>query len=484
MADIHFEQIIDQLTPTTQIETDFEGGLDSLASDRVEILLLSPIISGATGIVGQVYDLTSVQRAVDLFGTLSRGVAMLKRIFKIFPRAKVSGMPYAEGSGDATLTATFAVDATGAGKAAIFVAGRKAEIAIASGDVIADITAAMIAAVNAVPDRQWTATASTPGLVVLTADSAGAAGNSLRVRTEITPGIGTTLDQGGIGAPMASGTTDGDPTSQLAGITASRFDFIVLDTDDDTAAGAVEAHQESQSLPANQKWGTGIHASVANDSGVQTDAQNRDSYRMEVIHQEESVWPLWELAAMLAAVEAKKGIKFSVAGEKIDGLPPVVDSTKRIAENQIELNLEEGVTPIAIDSATGVSSIVRNVTTRQTVPIAFRDTRIIKISDFTDESIIAGFDKFKSALLKTESPSASPDTLTPELSTATLNGILLELDAQDYLQGVKKAIKAGSNFSQINSGNPDRIDHGFEFFPTRTAHQKAFRKTYVDRATS
>lgn len=480
MADIHFEQIIDQLTPATQIETDFEGGLDSLASERVHILLLSPVAGSGSGVTGQVYALPSVQRATDLFGAASRCVVMLKRIFRIFPRAKVSGMPYAAGSGTPTLTTTIATDATGAGKMTFYVAGRKAEIAIASGDTVAAMQAAIVLAINAIPGKFFTASAGAgAGEVDIDADTDGAAGNSIRVRTEVTPGIGTTVTNGGAGAPLAGGTTDADPTTQLAGITANRFHHIVLDTADATAAGAVQAHQESQSLPSNQKPGIGIHATVGNDGAAQAAAQARDSYRMEVVHQEESVWPVFELAAAFAAIRAKKGIKFSAAGETIPELPPVDDTTKRIDENQIELNLEEGVTPLAIDSATGSVFIVRNVTTRQTVPIAFRDTRIIEISDFVDESILLRYLAFKGALLKTASPSASPDVLTPERSTAILNGVLIDLDAEDYLQGVKTAIKEQKNFAQVNGANPDRLDHAFEFFPTRVAHQKAFRKTYV-----
>lgn len=473
---INFETIIDQLLPSTQIETDWTGGMDGLPSSTKKILFLSPKLSAGTGTSGQVYALTNVAKAKTLFGDGSRMAGMVEKAFRVNPRLQIYGMPYAEGTTAATGTVALATTATSSGVLRLWCAGRFCEVPIASGDTPTTVGDDLVAAISQLPNRPFTA-ANNTGTVTLTARTLGTAGNTIRFRTEITC-TGMTATNGGVGAAFTSGATEASPASQLAGIEAQRFHLIVLDSNDSTAATALKTHLESVSAPANAKFGIGIVAFTGTDANAQTLAGTLDSYRMQVVHLENSDLPCWEVAAIFAAVRGSRDARASCAGLEMVGLSSQIDSTKWIDPNQANINLEEGLTPL-IPSREGKVTIARSIVTRQTAPISFRDHRIIEISDYCDESLLAAFSSYQSAVLKSASPAGRPDTITPDRGAAIMNAKLLQLDREDYIQGVEDDVKNGSNFAELNATNPDRLDLAYVFRPTRAAHGIAIRKTYT-----
>lgn len=473
---INFQQIIDQYLPATQIETDWVGGMDGLASGTKKILFLSPKLSAGTAVTGQVYQLTSPSIAKTLFGDGSRMAGMVEKAFNVSPMLRIYGMAYAEGTTAATATITLATNASSSGVLRLWCAGRFVQVPIASADTPTAVGDDLVAAIAQLPNRPFTA-ANNAGVVTLTARTLGTAGNTLRLRTEITC-TGMTATQGGVGGAFASGATEASPATQLAGIENERFHLIVLDTSDATAATALSTHVVKVSGVVAQKWCMGIVAFTGTDANAQTLAGNLDEYRMQVVHLENSDYPVWEIAAVFAAVRGMHDARHSCAGLEMVGIRSQIDSTKWLTANQANTNIEEGVTPL-LATREGRVYIARSVTTRQTAPISFRDHRIIEISDYVDECVLDAFKPIQSAVLKSASPAGRPDTITPGRATARLNAKLLQLDREDYIQGVEDAIKAGKNFAEVNVTNPDRLDLAFDFKPTRAAHGIMLRKTFT-----
>jgi phage tail sheath gpL-like len=221
--------------------------------------------------------------------------------------------------------------------------------------------------------------------------------------------VGTGLTNPTTAAALTSGATEGDPTSVLTGLEGDRNHLIVFHSDDSTAFGKVKAHQAAMSAEQVQKWGLCLAAFVGTQGNCQTLANAMDSYRAQVCWLENCDFPIFELAADFAGARAIKAANESLDGFELRHVTAQYDETAWPTPADLELSLEEGITPLEPHRDSGRVTIVRSVTTRQTAPVAFLDHMTIEISDYTDETIIQLFQlRAKGKRLKAASPPGRP----------------------------------------------------------------------------
>lgn len=486
MSDIEFDTIIDQLTPDVQIETDWNSGAAGLANEKKTLLLMGQCLStGSIGVptgsgVKTPQRITSTARAIALFGKGSTLAVMCEYALKAAPRATIYAVPYKAGTTPvaATGTVTLATNASSSGELRVWIMGERFSCGIASADTPTVVGDAIAAAINAHPNLPVTA-GNAAGTITLTARNAGIEQNTITYRSEITCTGMTTTDTGSV---FTGGTVAGDPTTQLAAMTATRYHVIGIETNDATALGVLQTHVEAGCAPSEKRWGYGIAASNGDASAAQTLGNALDSYRMQVLWQESADRPCYVQAAVFAAVRALYGCKTSLDNHDLPGLLAQYAEDAWPNAGDIETALEEGLVPVK-PLRNGRCQVVRSVHTRQTTPLSYRDHTIAEKSDYTDESIIDGFTPMVGKVLKTASPPGQPSTITPDRATAKLARILKALDKQDVLQGVEAAVAAGEVKAAVNSVTVTRLDCAFPFYPTQTAHTIMMRKTYTTSAS-
>ncbi|HHE72819.1 MAG TPA: hypothetical protein ENL34_11130 [Chloroflexi bacterium] len=484
---IQFDTIIDQLTPDVQVETDWESGSTGLPNDKKTLLLMGQgLASGSVGVptgsdVQTPQRITSVAKAISLFGKGSNLAVMCEYAIKAGPRATIYAVQIKAGTtpGQATIDLVLASNATGSGELRVHIMGERFAVGVASGDTPTDIGDLIEAAINGHPNLPVTAS-NAAGTVTLNHRVLGLEGNSIATRAEITAS-GMTATMGG--ASLASGTVAADPTTQLAAMLADRYHLIAAECSDATALGLIQAHQEAASTPAEKRWGLGIAAVVDTAANAQTLGNGLDSYRMQVLWQEASERPAYALAATLAGLRASNGPKKAFDNVVLPNVPTPYDEDAWPNVGDIETALEEGLIPLRAKRGSGKCEIVRSVVTRQTTPITYRDHNIPEKSDYTDLAVITGLTPYVGKTLKVDSPPGQPGTVTPNRVKATLGRILKALDREDILQGVATAIGEGRVFAKVNNTTVTRVDCAYPFKPTQNAHTIMCKKTYETTAS-
>ena len=495
---IDFATIIPQLTPDTQVETDWSGAAAGLPNDQKTVLLLGNNLSTGTepvptGVqVATVRRITSEAKAISLWGAGSNLAIMARAAIAVSPKVKLYGAPYKVGVGGAAAATSipFTVNATGNGTLYLWVAGELFSLGVVTGDTPTIIVAAMKALVNGHTNLPVVAGNVVATTLTLTARTVGAHGNLIGFKFQITNGIGSLFQTPAMGAPgvesaqeyLTAGTVDGDPSVQLAAMEGSRYHLIVLDQNTVAEITKCKTHINKVSAPAYKKWGMVICAANGTAALAQTLANAQDAYRVQVLWVEKCPQPPAIMAAIFGALRGMYGCKTSLIDAELPGLAQPYSLADALDPAEIEEAIEEGITPGRCSELGGRVEVVRSVTTRQTATIAFRDHCIQEKSDYFDESMVAGFLPYKGKTLKTASDPGSNSTMTLGRLTAILNRIIFALDKIDVVQGTKDAIAAGANWAEVNATDVDRVDIGCRFYPTRILAFLAIQKSYYTGA--
>jgi phage tail sheath gpL-like len=491
---IDFATIIPQITPDIQVETDWSGAAAGLPNDQKTVLLLGNSLSTGTEtvptgvVVSTVRRITSEAKAISLWGKGSNLAIMARAAIAVSPKVKFYGAPYKLGVGAASAATAipFTVNATGNGTLYLWVAGELFTLGVSTGDTPTVIVAAMTALVEGHSNCPVTAGNVVATTLTLTARTVGVHGNLIGFKLQITNGIGSLFQTPAMGAPgiesaqeyLTAGTVDGDPSVQLAAMEGSRYHLIVLHQNTVAEITKCKTHINKVSAPAYNKWGMVIVACNGTSATAQTLANAEDAYRVQVLWVEKCPQPPAIMAAIFGALRGMYGCKPSLIDAELPGLAQPYSLADALDPAEIEEALEEGITPGRCSEVGGRVEVVRSVTTRQTATIAFRDHVIQEKSDYFDEALVQAFSAYKGRTLKTASDPGSPSTFTLGRATGVLNRTIFKLDQLDIVQGTKDAIKAGSNFAEINATDPDRIDVGCIFYPTRITAFIAVQKIY------
>jgi phage tail sheath gpL-like len=262
-------------------------------------------------------------------------------------------------------------------------------------------------------------------------------------------------------------TTAGAGEPSLAEVIAVlgdvQYTSIISPYTDATSLTALETEMESRWGPGRQIPGRLYAASNDTFSDVETLGSSRNSKQSVILGVPKSPSTPWEMAAILAGVEAlQTNPAQPYTGLALPGLlaPARNDVLTREERN---LLLYDGISTCVVDNAGNVS-IERLITTYQTnaesVPdAAYLDLCSIQTLDALRYSLNTAFAlKYPRYNLANDNDPVSPgqQILTPRTATAEIISIFDQWAAQGWV--VNRAQFVGDIVCQRNAGNPNRLD--------------------------
>ncbi len=276
----------------------------------------------------------------------------------------------------ATGTITIATTATGNGTLRIWVGDEFVDTGIFTGDTATVIATAAVA--NILAKTHWAVTASNAsGVITITAKQAGLRGNFLRYQSAvIAPSpIGTTTSVTN-DTFMTGGTTADSNATALATILPRWYYHIVSAAEDATQTGAAASQLATQSLAINGIRQRLFFGSTATLAATITIAIGINSPLSEVSWSEKSPWTPAELAANAAVVYAieeasELGFRTNFIGYGNSAttqgnwkVPAPRAATAWPTPASIRSALNNGITPIGVNTINGRTYIVDRFTTR------------------------------------------------------------------------------------------------------------------------
>lgn len=200
-------------TPGQHIEFDASRALSGLPAIENRVLLIGQKLAAGTAAALTIAPVGSASQAMALFGRGSQLARMAAAYFLAdgFSEVHAIALDDAGGATKATGTLTLTGPATAAGTAALWIAGERIPVGVASGDTAAAIATSVVAAITARPDLPVTAAvggAPNQHVVTLTARNGGTNGNDIDLRHSHAAGEALPAGVGLVIAAMAGGATD------------------------------------------------------------------------------------------------------------------------------------------------------------------------------------------------------------------------------------------------------------------------------------
>jgi len=390
----------------------------------------------------------STADAATYFGRGSLAHRMVMAALRANPYMDLTVCALDDGAGAAAAgTVTFATVPTGSGVATLYIGNDKVEIAIASGDTVTVIAAALAAAINNLSDLPVTATAAL-GVVTLAAKNKGLVANQIDLEASITANIATTVAV----VTMATGTIDPDIQDALDKVYASQYSLIITPYNDATSLAALRDHLDAVSGPIEQRPGVGYAAVDIALATVITLTTDLNSGRVCVALLRGSRSPSFEIAAAFAAVRASE----SDPARPLNYLPlkgiAAPSEPQRLTRAEQESSLANGVTPLQVGPGQQVQ-IVRMITTYVEniagVPdISLLDVTTIDTLDYTRRSV-------RERLLL-RFPRAKLSTKTPARVRTEVLDILNRLERLEILENV--ALNRSGVIIERDEQDPNRLN--------------------------
>lgn len=253
--------------------------------------------------------ITSEAQARTAFGVGSQIHGMLAKYLendKITELVAIAIDDHASGVA-ATGTLTITGPATADGVLAVYIAGRKVAVSIASGDVQNDIATSLAAAINADPLLYVTAAAAT-NVVTVTAKNDGTPGNQIDLRLNYYPEDSTPAGVAVAIVAMSSGATDIDIDEIIAVMGEDQYNVIVHPWSDASNLTKIEAELADRFGPIRQNDGVAFTAKKDTLGNLTTLGNGRNSPHSSIMGVAGPTVS-WEWAAAVGAQVAKSGQK-------------------------------------------------------------------------------------------------------------------------------------------------------------------------------
>jgi len=346
-------------------------------------------------------------------------------------------------------------------------------VAVLNGDTAATVIAAIIAAVNAVPETP--VIASTPATnLVFTAKCTGPRGNDIRIRTRWvggSTGAGLTYTAAASGEALTGGTTNDDPTALLANTTSVRFHLTVIpygDTAEATAIGVCQAHVLAQMGPLIGKRGRLI-------LGNQEAAGTANTFAFTDVN-DELAQVSWmnvanetpaELAASLAGrLTVGLGVtrRYNFDGEVLTGITPPWASANHPTETEITSALNNGLTALFVSGnevqvSRSITSKSRTAAGGSTFDYSVLDSHYVDVAFFVADLIEENFGPaFPNFALGVDIAGEVPprDVATANSVRSWALGLLAPLD-NDLIENFT-ATTVGASIFERNEVAKGRVD--------------------------
>ena len=380
MPGIGFTQIPANLRlPGAYIE--FDASLAGLAQASFKRLVIGQRLASGTVAAATPTRVTSAAQAEEYFGRGSMLAAMLGHVMAIDPWTETWAIALDDNPAGAAATGSIALTgpATASGTLNLYIAGRRVQAGVASGDAAATIATNLAAAINADTTLPVTASATT-GTVTLTARHAGEAGNGIDIRLnyygEATPaGVGATI------TAMSGGSGNPDISAAIAAMGSEWYRWIAMPYTDTANLVALETELDDRYSAMRQIGGRAFAARGDTHASLLTWGNGRNSPHVSVLGLQGSPTPDYEAAAIYCAV-ASQSLAIDPARPlqtlELTGMlaPAVAD---RWSDTERNLALFDGISTFKV-AADGTCRIEAAITQYQVNQAGVDDTAYLYVN--------------------------------------------------------------------------------------------------------
>jgi phage tail sheath gpL-like len=291
--------------PGVYIEFDnrLAGGNDM----AFKVLYLGQRLAAGTVAAGVPTRVTNAEsQPEEFFGRGSMLAAMLKAGKAVDPWMDTYAIALDDAGAGVTASGTVTLGGapTAPGTLNLYIAGKRVQLAVASGEASATTAANLAAAINADTTLPVTAAAAL-AVVTLTARHKGETGNTIDVRTNY---YGESLPKGLTAAivAMAGGATNPDIASTIAAMGVEWWNWIVMPYTDAANLTALEAELNNRWGPMQQKGARAFTAHRGTFTASTTFGNGRNSPHVTCIGTAVAPEPPYIWAAVNAQAAAKQ----------------------------------------------------------------------------------------------------------------------------------------------------------------------------------
>ena len=292
-------------TPGQYIEFDNSRAIRGLPVLMHKVLVIGQRLAGGAVSANVPTRVVSVANAERDFGRGSQLAAMLTAFIGANRWADITAIALDDDVAGTAATGEVAVSgpASAPGTLALYVAGKRVAVAVASAATPTAIAASLAAAINADTALPVTAVAAAE-VITLTARHKGTIGNEVDLRANYA--LGDVYPAGVVLTitPMSNGAGNPALTDALAALGDMHYASIILPFADSTTLDAVEADLEQRWGPMQQREAIAFAGVPGTFSGMAALGDTRNSQLLSLIGSGKSPTPAYLWAAVTAAIDA------------------------------------------------------------------------------------------------------------------------------------------------------------------------------------
>ncbi len=389
-----------QKTPVTGVSVILGTG-GSAGAAVPKVLMIGVGLAAGSKTAGDIDLVSTGSEADDFYGAGSSLARMCRRAIEEQKGAQIYGGFMADAAGTAAqATITFAGTAGADSTYEVTIAGWTVTVSIP--DTTPNTTAATLTdtAIKAHPfyaQMPITSAAST-GVVTLTTKEA-----NVETTTQVTNIWQDTSNLDTQTATLNTGATAGagslDMTTILGNAATTRYNYIVTRCSDATNLGLLEGHLDTYAGPLQMKNGQGLAGSMDTPANQITLATGLNAFRVSILGMELFQEQHYEAAAGWAA--HRQFEEATDPGAPYKNYPMGSIKTPRLAtqymtDTEIESALNNGITPVAVDSG-GQAYIPRSITSHSQTTLgapdfSVFDTANVSVPDAAAFDILSDFE--------------------------------------------------------------------------------------------
>lgn len=367
--------------PFAYIEFDSSRAVQGPQTMAYKALLLGQKTSGGTKAAETLVRLSSGDQAGEFFGAGSQLHLMAEAYFDNNDVTETWAVALADVVAGVAATASITVTgpATDAGTLALYIGGKKVEVAVADDAVAGTVATAIAAAITADTSLPVTATAN-QAVVTVTAKHKGLEGNYIDIRVnyyaeDVYPtGISVAI------VAMANGITNPDIDDAFDVLGSDQYHVIIHPWTDTTNLGKIDAELEDRWGPLVQNDGHAITASNKAYADLVSLGSGLNSKHSTIVGCPSFPTLPWVVAAAAGAVVAyyapiDPARPFQTL--PMDGILPPLEGD-RLTNSERNLLLYDGISTLNVDAG-GVVRIERLITTYQENAFGADDTSYLDL---------------------------------------------------------------------------------------------------------
>lgn len=460
-------------SPGNHAEVSFvRAGLGAAPRD---VLIVGYLRDGDT-----VHDLTPITILGDSDSRIPRKsqlAEMIRAFRRVNGTSKITAIGLTPPTGGTVAAGAFAVTgtATADGTLALYVAGKRIEVGVSSGDTATAVGAAIEAAIDADPDVPFVST-NTTGTVAVTANFRGVEGNRVNLaRNPLDTDLGVAGISVAVTQPTSGAGTPADLGDALALVTGERYFAILSGFSDATSLatlGDEMARRWTATVALDGHAFAGIEGTFA---AMITEADAINDTHLSLMGAGQSMTPAWTWAALAAGHDARKPDPATgYSSLPLTGALAPFALADRPDKAERDLLLAAGVSSFRVEGGRVV--LDRLVTTRHEDGAGNPDDSLLALTlQRTAEALrfswIARLAKFENYKLASAADLQIPPPGSRILTPATLKAeaVAWFLEVRDGLGLVQDvdAFKA-ELIAEVNASDPNRLD---SFLPIRVIRE-------------